>query len=279
MVEPGVVDCVELAELWSGVARAPRDLILMRLGHWAHAGVFGEDAFLVRWGGPLDTRAAARSLWRMAVESDHQALEDETSASPSDFDWPFIRLDALARFCVATRTSPPLGLLEDDFTDAKHAFPPAAPDADIIAIEAAVTWLERLVERVTSNRSTEDARIDLAKREVRVLLRARKRDASVEHARRRYRAALSGLAEWKGQPDPYRSGFPGRPGKLKHAVQREFGRRAEAGEIRDRVTDEARVLQEWAAQAHPRAPLPTVKTIANNIRFEFHQYWSQRARN
>jgi hypothetical protein len=68
------------------------------------------------------------------------------------------------------------------------------------------------------------------------------------------------------EPDPRRTGFPGRPPKGKHLIEREFQRRADAGEVCSTLHDEADALLEWLISEHPSAPPPTVKTIKNNIR-------------
>ena len=80
--------------------------------------------------------------------------------------------------------------------------------------------------------------------------------------------ALSDRAE----PDPHRTGYPGRPAKAKHLIEQEFQRRVDAGEVCPTLPEEARTLQEWLKGEHPSAPPPTVKTIRNNIRGQFRRY-------
>ncbi len=66
--------------------------------------------------------------------------------------------------------------------------------------------------------------------------------------------------------DEYRTGFPGRPPKIRQLIEQEFRRRCEAGEVCSTLAEEARALQQWAKSHHPRASTPAEKTITNNIR-------------
>ena len=74
------------------------------------------------------------------------------------------------------------------------------------------------------------------------------------------------------QPDPHRTGFPGRPSKAKHLIEQELRRRADAGEACSTLPEEAGALLEWLKDEHPSAPPPTVKTIKNNIRGLYRRY-------
>ncbi len=74
------------------------------------------------------------------------------------------------------------------------------------------------------------------------------------------------------QPDPHRTGFPGRPPKAKHLIEQEFRRRVDAGEVCPTLPEEAGALLEWLKGEHPSAPPPTVKTIKNNIRGLYRRY-------
>ena len=67
-------------------------------------------------------------------------------------------------------------------------------------------------------------------------------------------------------PDKHLTGYPGRPPKSKHLVEREFHRRVKVGECSPTIAEQARVLHEWVKETHPEAPPPTPKTIENNIR-------------
>ena len=77
-------------------------------------------------------------------------------------------------------------------------------------------------------------------------------------------------------PDPYNTGFPGRP-TIRHLIEEEFRRRVEERAALSVLTMEARELHAWAMKEHPRAPTPTVKTIANLIRV-FHRRYVEVAR-
>jgi hypothetical protein len=73
-------------------------------------------------------------------------------------------------------------------------------------------------------------------------------------------------------PDLHSSGFPGRPPKAKHLIEREFQRRADAGEVCSTLPEEASALLVWLKGKHPSASPPTVKTIKNNIRSLYRGY-------
>lgn len=62
------------------------------------------------------------------------------------------------------------------------------------------------------------------------------------------------------------SGMPGRPPKSKHLVEDEFRRRAAAGELAESLAIEAQALLDWLRSTYPMHPVPTVRTIQNNIR-------------
>ena len=83
------------------------------------------------------------------------------------------------------------------------------------------------------------------------------------------------ISDEQVEADPYRTGLPGRPSKLKHLIEQEFQRRAEAGEACLDLADEAAELRKWAVKAHPAAPPPTEKTIKNNLRNCHRQYRSK----
>lgn len=65
------------------------------------------------------------------------------------------------------------------------------------------------------------------------------------------------------------SGLPGRPSKSKHLIEDEFQRRAEAAELADSLSLEAKELHTWLRATYPDYPPPTVKTIENNIRAKY----------
>ncbi len=72
-------------------------------------------------------------------------------------------------------------------------------------------------------------------------------------------------------PDPYHTGAPGRP-SIKHLVLSEFRRRSGAGEVERTLAAEAKALQKWAKQEHPKAPALTPRTIETQIRAEYRRY-------
>ena len=76
----------------------------------------------------------------------------------------------------------------------------------------------------------------------------------------------------RAEPDPHRTGYPGRPAKAKHLIEQEFQRRVDAGEVCPTLPKEACALQEWLKGEHPSASPPTVKTIRNNIRGQYREY-------
>ncbi len=78
------------------------------------------------------------------------------------------------------------------------------------------------------------------------------------------------------EPDPYRTGAPGRP-SIMHLILAEFYRRANGNdtEVKPTLAAEARSLRDWAAEEHPKAPKPSAGTIENKIREAYHQYHSE----
>jgi hypothetical protein len=75
--------------------------------------------------------------------------------------------------------------------------------------------------------------------------------------------------------DPYRTGLQGRP-TIKHLIEHEFERRAAAGETLPTLFAEARALRDWVIKEHPKAPLPTAKTITNNLRAAYRRAGAQK---
>lgn len=65
---------------------------------------------------------------------------------------------------------------------------------------------------------------------------------------------------------PTLSGYPGRPAKAKHLIEREFERRVSSGELATSLAEEAAFLLRWLRTAHPNHVPPTEQTIKNNIR-------------
>ena len=63
----------------------------------------------------------------------------------------------------------------------------------------------------------------------------------------------------------YRTGAPGRPTSA-HLVKQELQRRADAGELCEKLNQEAEHLSRWLVANHPRAAPMTPKTISNNFR-------------
>jgi len=69
------------------------------------------------------------------------------------------------------------------------------------------------------------------------------------------------------EPDPYRTGFPGRP-SIKHLIDEEFQNRVANKTFDLTLLGEAEELHNWAEKTHPDAARPTVKSILNMIRDE-----------
>jgi hypothetical protein len=82
---------------------------------------------------------------------------------------------------------------------------------------------------------------------------------------------LSALTPEQGPDVPapsaaeYRSGAAGRPSS-RQLVEHEMRARADRGEIKSSLTEEAADLATWLTTAHPTAPPMTSKTIANVTR-------------
>ena len=74
----------------------------------------------------------------------------------------------------------------------------------------------------------------------------------------------------KPEPDPYKSGAPGRPSAM-HLVESEFHRRAKAGECLGSLKDEAEALLDLKEKNHPKAPRLTANTIKNRIRKPYNE--------
>jgi hypothetical protein len=274
------IDGLELTRRWAERNNVPVELLLLRLGNWVDAGVFGRSGFVDRFGLPLDNGAAARSFGRLAAAPDRDLLRREEYGSPAEFSWPFVQLEALGTFCKATDTQPPPGILEDSLQQARHPYPPLLQDTDSQHVEAAVSWFERLVEEVAEGKRGPGKRLECAKREARVLARSHRRAIGDDSFWNRYKVAKSRVhAPDKVSPDLYTTGFPGRPPKLKHLIEQEFRRRAEAGEVCSPLAAEVRALRDWAVERHPDAPPPSEKTIANNIRYQYRPYASRGAQN
>ena len=73
----------------------------------------------------------------------------------------------------------------------------------------------------------------------------------------------------EGTPIPVRSSkiqFPGRPVKLRRAIENEYRRRIERNELRPTLKEDAEDLHRWALEKFPEDDLPTPATIGNNIR-------------
>ncbi len=276
----GIIDGFELTRRWAEPNNVPLELLLLRLGYWADAGAFGSPGFVDRFGLPLDNGAATRSFWRLAAEPNRDRLRLEEDGSPAEFIWPFVELEALGAFCKATKTQPPPGFLEGSHQQAQHPYPPPLQDADSQHVEAAVSRFERLAEGVAAGQRGPDERLECAKREARVLARSDRRATGDDSFWRRYKVAKSRLrSPDKGSPDPYATGLPGRPPKLKHLIEQEFRHRVETGKVCSSLRAEARALRDWAAESHPTAPTPTEKTIVNNIRGPYRQHASRSAQN
>lgn len=68
--------------------------------------------------------------------------------------------------------------------------------------------------------------------------------------------------------DPYRTGGQGRSSMV-HYIKAEFERRHGKGLVESTLAAEARVLLEWAKVKHSKGPIPTLKTIENQIRSRY----------
>ena len=64
--------------------------------------------------------------------------------------------------------------------------------------------------------------------------------------------------------DPIRTGLAGRPTSWS-LLERECHRRWHTGERHNKTTEWATILLTWLGQEHPNAPLPTKKTVTNNL--------------
>lgn len=79
-------------------------------------------------------------------------------------------------------------------------------------------------------------------------------------------------AETELQPYPMDTGFPGRPAKGKHIIEREFERRKQQGIVAGTLAEEARQLRAWFIGTYPDLQPPTVKVTENNIRAVYNQH-------
>ena len=70
------------------------------------------------------------------------------------------------------------------------------------------------------------------------------------------------------EADPYRTGGQGRSSMV-HYIKAEFERRHGKGLVESTLAAEARVLLEWAKVKHSKGPIPTLKTIENQIRSRY----------
>ncbi len=228
----GVIDGFELTRRWAEPDNVPLELLLLRLGYWADAGAFGSPGFVDRFGLSLDNSSAARSFRRLAAAPDRDLLRREEYGSPTEFAWPFVQLEALGTFCKATDTQPPPEFLEGSHQQAQHPYPPPLQDADSQHVEAAVSWFERLAAGVAEGKRGPGDRLECAKREARVLARSHRRATGEDSFWNRYKVAKSLVrAPDKVSPDPYTTGLPGRPPKLKYLIEQEFRRRVDAREV------------------------------------------------
>jgi len=75
----------------------------------------------------------------------------------------------------------------------------------------------------------------------------------------------------QGDPEPIRSGAPGRPTSMQLVIA-EAERRRALGETDKSVGNEAKILKLWFGTKHSRATQPSAKTIENNIR-RAHKEW------
>ena len=78
-------------------------------------------------------------------------------------------------------------------------------------------------------------------------------------------AALVNVEENGGREPAYYTRLAGRP-SIRHLIETEHVRRANAGEIVKDLSDEAAALQNWAGEHHPDFPTPALGTIKNHIR-------------
>ena len=71
-------------------------------------------------------------------------------------------------------------------------------------------------------------------------------------------------------PPVYKTGGQGRPTSM-NLIASELERRRAAGEVRATQAAEAEALAAWRAQAHPKAPKASAKTIGNSLRTELRE--------
>ena len=187
------IDGLRLARMWAEPNDVPTEQVLFRLGYDADSGAFGDRAFVDGHGLHLDNASAAESFWRLSIESNPEVLRRESEGSPLNFFWPHVRADALAFFCKAVNTYPPLGVaLGPDFAP-KHRFPPAPDTISGRQSEVAVSWFERLADAVATGRRRPDERLALAKMEARVLAHGWRRATGNASLWRRYKTAKAKL--------------------------------------------------------------------------------------
>jgi hypothetical protein len=68
------------------------------------------------------------------------------------------------------------------------------------------------------------------------------------------------------------TGAPGRPSKGTHLIGEEFKRRLLKNSCKTSLREEATELRRWFCSQHPDAQPPTVKTIENKIRADYHRW-------
>ena len=71
--------------------------------------------------------------------------------------------------------------------------------------------------------------------------------------------------------DPFKTGAPGRP-TMSHVIKAQFEIRCKEAIVEPTLHSEATALLAWAKEHHPRTPLPTHKTIENQIRSAYRQH-------
>jgi len=72
-----------------------------------------------------------------------------------------------------------------------------------------------------------------------------------------------------------KTGLAGRPSKSRHLIEDELVRRAEADGLAPTLAGESRALLHWLIEVHPKAPRPTVRVVANNIRAQYRELKSR----
>lgn len=78
------------------------------------------------------------------------------------------------------------------------------------------------------------------------------------------------------QPSKTHTGFAGRPPKSRDFMEQEFDRRKQQGIVAESLANEVRALIAWLKQNHSEMPVPTEKTVKNNLGGMYRQYKNEK---